>query len=110
MIYEDQFVTHDEANSYVQSINALLYFEVCSLDYVSIENRFICVYHVFFKKKTGNKEIKNINDDKIFDSKQYSKGLYIGYLKNNKKIGKEKMTNDNGNKYDGEWVNDKKRR
>ena len=105
MIYEDQFVTHDEANSYAQSINALLYFEVCSLDYVFIENRFICVCHVFLKK-TGNKVIKNVNDDKIFDSKQYSKGLYIGYLKNNKKIGKEKMTYDNGNKYDGEWVND----
>ena len=58
MIYEDQFVTHDEANSYVQSINALLYFEVCSLDYVSIENRFIYVYHVFFKKKLEIKKLK----------------------------------------------------
>ena len=50
MIYEDQFVTHDETNSYAQSINALLYFEDCSLDCVSIENRFICVCHVFLKK------------------------------------------------------------
>ena len=50
VIYEDQFVTHDETNSYAQSINALLYFEDCSLDCVSIENRFICVCHVFLKK------------------------------------------------------------
>ena len=44
---------------------------------------------------------EKIKDETIFVSKKYSNGIYNGYLKNNKRHGKGKMTYDNGNKYDG---------
>ena len=105
-LYEEQVINKKEGENYAKSINAQ-YFEVCSLDYESIENMFICISNEFLEK---NEKInfEKIKDEIIFVSKKYSNGIYNGYLKNNKRNGKGKMTYDNGNKYDGYWVNDKK--
>ncbi len=107
-LFEESVISKEEGEEYAKSINAL-FFETSALDYESIYYMFLNVCEEYLKRNENKENIyNNISNDYIFKKVEYSNGIYIGYLENNKRNGKGRMNYDNGDEYYGEWKNDKK--
>ena len=94
-LYEEQTILSEEGKQYINKINAL-FFEKSAIDYRSVENLFMTMAN------------KYVNLIKTIMSK--NRDIYEGEYndKVRKKEGKGILKYNNGDIYEGNWLNDKK--